>query len=513
MSEDLVPVLVASGLSLERIASLARAAMVQDEVRLTLDAAPADTGLHALEAHAAELAGPLVLLATPIGTAADGQHRLRVRPLHSAQAGELDRFIASILPETPPSPKSPVAERELDAWLQDYLGEEPPAEAAKDRAVRQISSQKGEQLRSFLSSTTLPTLNLVSASTLPTVPGAAAVEEELEDISDFVEVVDDGASTEPPPPPSPDGRDPLLGTVLGGKYKLETVIGKGGMGRVYRAEHIGLGRPMAVKVLHADHAADTASVKRFRREAMAHSRIEHPNVLRVHDCGQDGELHFMVMELLEGRDLRAILDAERILPMERIVAIMTQVCSALAAAHRQGVVHRDVKPANIMITPSEDEEGQPYEHVTVCDFGLAKTVGPQPKTGWGDSSPLTAIGATVGTPDYLSPEQALGEECDPRTDIYTCGAVMYEMTTGRVPFHTAHLMGLLVAVATKLPRPPSELYPGIDRGLEAVILKALSKNRGLRQQTAQALRGELSALIPGMSGRHTTRRFPPAPRG
>ncbi len=538
MSDELLPILVAPGLSLDRIAEVARAAIVQGEVLLALEAAPMEEGLHALELHSSGLAGPLILLGTPVGASRKGETKLRVRPLHTAQAAELDRFISSILPALSPAdlvesaPSAP-PEGELDTWLQDYLDQASPAPEPAPDTPRGASSQRGEQLRNFLASASaLPTLNLVSSSSLPVIPEGMGpslppppghaqppitftgrVDPSpafLEALAEEAEELEEGAYTEPPRPSTPPGPDLLIGRTLGGKYRIEEVLGQGGMGRVYRAQHLGLGRPVAVKVLHASHAQDPAAVRRFRREALAHSRIEHPNVLRIHDFGEEETgLPYIIMDLLKGQDLRAILDAERVLPMERIVVIMAQVCSALSAAHKQGVVHRDVKPANIMVRARKDEDGNVHEHVVVCDFGLAKAYGPARRNvSWGDSSPLTAIGATVGTPDYLSPEQALGEECDPRTDLYACGAVMYEMATGQVPFATTHLMGLLVAVATKAPRPPSQVNREVHRGLERVILKALSKNRSLRPQSARDLRSELYALVPSLSPRNTMPLIP-----
>jgi serine/threonine-protein kinase len=484
-----------SGLTLSRVAAVARAAMAQEQVWLALDEAPVDGGMHALELHTSELAGPLVLLATPVGPKANGLSPLRVRPLHSAQAGELDRFLSTIAPAEPSTPPPPIKANELDDWLQDYLA----GVAGDDAGAAAQAQPRGEQLRSFLSSSALPTLNLVSMSALPTIPSAAdaPLQETTEDIRDARA----GARAA-----APSGPDPLIGRTLAGRVRIDAFIARGGMARVYRAYHYGLKKAVAVKVMHAELAADPACVRRFRREAVAHARIVHPNVLHVHDFVHEGDdPPHLIMDLVPGRDLRSVLDEQRRLPMARIVSIMSQVCAALAEAHARGVVHRDIKPANIMVHTVE-EGGESFEHVTVCDFGLAKAYGQTPKSVWGESSPVTAIGATVGTPEYLAPEQALGEECDPRTDIYTCGAVMYEMATGQILFTTGNLMGLLVAVATKAPRPPSEVYPAIDPAFEAVILKALSKNRSLRQQTAQQLRQELLALVPQ---RRQTRRWSP----
>jgi len=290
--------------------------------------------------------------------------------------------------------------------------------------------------------------------------------------------------------------DPLLSATLGGgKYYVEATLGGGAMGRVYRGRHLALEKPIAIKVLHKKFQKDPQFASRFHREALAASRLDHPNVMRVIDFGDENGLLYIAMELLTGRDLRTILEEERVLEPRRAVEIMSQVCAGLAAAHENGIVHRDVKPENIVITGARDDEGKVVELVKVCDFGIAAVSTSETRmTGTGGRK-LTEDGAICGTPEYMAPEQARGGDVDARADLYACGVMLYEMLTGQVPFTGPDFVSVLVAHATLDPRPPSAIDPRVDRKIEQVILRALAKNPTLRQQSVRELRSELRASL------------------
>jgi serine/threonine-protein kinase len=282
------------------------------------------------------------------------------------------------------------------------------------------------------------------------------------------------------------GSDGMVGRTLGGKYQVGALLGAGGMGNVFRAHHLALDKAIAVKVLHPRYQHDPTFVASFHREAKASSRLDHPNVVRVLDFGQepDGRL-YLTMELLAGSDLRAVLIEQRRLPLRRMIEVMVQVCAALSASHAQGVVHRDIKPDNIRLVPSRDDEGNPFELVKVCDFGIAEILG----------SDRAATSVSSGTPDYMSPEQARGEPFDARSDIYACGVLLYELATGVVPFVEGETpLAILKLQIEQEPRPPSTLVPDLDRRLEAVILKAMAKDPAQRHQSARELRVALRAI-------------------
>ena len=279
----------------------------------------------------------------------------------------------------------------------------------------------------------------------------------------------------------------VVGQILGGKYEVGALLGAGGMGNVFHARHLALDKAIAVKVLHPRYQHDPAFVASFHREARASSRLDHPNVVRVLDFGQepDGRL-YLTMELLAGNDLRAVLNEQRRLPLPRMIDVMSQVCAALSASHGEGVVHRDIKPDNIRLVPSIDDEGKPFELVKVCDFGIAEILGGERA----DSSTTTS-----GTPDYMSPEQAQGAPLDARSDIYSCGIMLYELATGVVPFVDGQTpLAILRMQIESEPRAPSTIVPSLDRRLEAVILKALRKDPAERYQSARELRVSLRAI-------------------
>lgn len=316
---------------------------------------------------------------------------------------------------------------------------------------------------------------------------------------------------EEPPKPVEHEADAMIGRTLGnGRYEIQALLGVGGMGRVYKARHLALDKDIAVKLLHAKLCNDPDFAARFQREALAASRLDHPNVMRVVDFGQEDDgLLYIAMELLLGQNLgHAVKD----MPLERSLQIVIRVCTALTAAHGQGIVHRDIKPENIVINPREDEDGSAVDDVKVCDFGLAKindargsSVAPEAPRG-----PLerrkareTALGSVQGTPEYMSPEQSRGDQIDARTDIYACGVILYELVTGDVPFSGEDANRILIRHMLEEPAPPSSRKPGIDPRLDAIILKALAKERENRHQTARELRDELRALLSSMGGAAT----------
>lgn len=288
----------------------------------------------------------------------------------------------------------------------------------------------------------------------------------------------------PPPPPASDA---FVGrTIGGGKYRIEHMLGAGAVGRVYRAIHLGLARPVAVKLLHPFFANSADFIARFHDEALTASRLDHANVTRVLDFGQepDGTL-YLVMEYLEGTHLEAILERDGPLAPERAVDLMKQVCAALSAAHDSGIVHRDIKPENIVVISGKSDDGTTIEVVKVCDFGIAQLQ---------EEGRPGAVGQICGSPAYMSPEQGRGEFLDPRSDIYACGITLFQLLTGRVPFEAEDLRALLVQHATEIPRRPSELRSEIGLRLDRVVLKCLSKEREDRYLSARELRAALSNL-------------------
>jgi eukaryotic-like serine/threonine-protein kinase len=282
--------------------------------------------------------------------------------------------------------------------------------------------------------------------------------------------------------------DPWIGQVVNGKFRVEALVGQGGMGRVYRAKHLTLDRAVVLKMLHKDFSTDPQVVQRFQREARAASRLNHPNSIAVLDFGEaeDGTL-FMAMEFLAGRDLARVIGDEFPLGDARIVRIGGQMLSALAEAHVQGIVHRDLKPENVMIEPRRGEA----DFVKVLDFGIAKITSP------GANEPkLTQAGLVCGTPEYMSPEQARGAELDSRTDLYSMGVILYQMATGELPFQSDTPVGFLTKHLTEQPVPARERWADVPEALEAVISRAMEKDPARRFQTADEMRDALLAVDP-----------------
>ncbi len=278
--------------------------------------------------------------------------------------------------------------------------------------------------------------------------------------------------------------DPLLGQLIDDRYEIVEWVGEGGMGRVYRVRHRILARELAIKVLRADLADDSALVARFEREARAAATIAHPNVVKIVDFGVlPTQQPYFVMEWIPGATLGRILIREGSLPLQRGLAIARQIAAGLGAAHQAGVVHRDLKPDNVLIS----SRGSAAEEVKVVDFGLAKVVG---------ASRLTRTGVAFGTPHYMSPEQACGETLDGRADVYALGVLMFQMLAGYPPFEDPTFLGVLTQ---QLYAEPPRLCQRPDDATElarfdAVVQRCLRKRREERFASMQELLGSLSAI-------------------
>jgi eukaryotic-like serine/threonine-protein kinase len=272
-----------------------------------------------------------------------------------------------------------------------------------------------------------------------------------------------GASETAPPPDS--SGDPLIGQVVGDRFRIVARLGSGGMGTVYEAEHRYIKKRVALKLLHPETTSHPDALRRFEREALAASTIGHENIVAIDDFGRlpDGQV-YLTMEFLDGLPLSDILQHGAI-PLDQMLEVAIQTCHGLGAAHAQGIIHRDMKPENIFLVNK-------LSRVKILDFGIAKVVRGEAKTN------LTKTGAIFGTPNYMAPEQALGRRVDHRADVYSVGVILYEMLTGRLPFCADSFVAILTMHVTEPPKPPRQAAPerDIPEALEAVVLRAMAKD-------------------------------------
>jgi serine/threonine-protein kinase len=275
--------------------------------------------------------------------------------------------------------------------------------------------------------------------------------------------------------------------LLGDRYELSEVLGRGGMAEVRRGRDRRLGRIVAIKMLRVDHAADATFQARFRREAQSAASLNHRNIAAVYDTGEDvvdgHRIPYIVMEYVEGRTLRELLRERARFTPERSIEVIVGVLDALEYSHRAGIVHRDIKPGNVMITGAGE--------VKVMDFGIARSLADTGVT-------LTQTAAVVGTAQYISPEQARGEQADARSDLYSTGCVLYELLTGRPPFVGESIVSVAVSHVREMPTPPSALDPSITRDVDAIVMKSLAKDRLDRYQSAYEMRTDLERAAAGL---------------
>ena len=276
--------------------------------------------------------------------------------------------------------------------------------------------------------------------------------------------------------------DSLIGTLFDGRYQILRKLGAGGMANVYLAEDQELGRRVAIKILNDRHANDEQFVERFRREAKNAAALSHPNIVSIYDRGEAEGTYYIAMEYLDGRSLKELILSRGDAPIAVVVEYARQILSALKFAHRHGIVHRDIKPHNVLV----DGEGR----VKVTDFGIARA----------GASQMTEAGSIVGTAQYLSPEQARGADVDQRSDLYSLGVLMYEMLTGEVPFSGDTPVEIAMKHLSQTPAPPSTIRHDVPRDLDMVVMRTLAKSPDDRYQSADEMEADLDRVARGVGG-------------
>ncbi len=299
-------------------------------------------------------------------------------------------------------------------------------------------------------------------------------------------------------------KDALIGRTVAGRFTIKSYLGEGGMATVYTADQDAEPKRVALKVMNQDLMADRTFVRRFQREAKAAAKVQHPNSVQIIDYGVAGDLLYIAMELLEGDDLYVLLEREGAIAQGRAVRILIEVCDALMVAHEMGIVHRDLKPENIMVLG--DPSHPNGERVKVLDFGIAKLLAQDAlneergvDSRAEQASAVTRAGTFIGTPAYMSPEQCGLLSVDTRADIYTCGVLLFQLITGRLPFEGQTPLHTATLHIHQAPPSPSSYAPAIDPRIEALILKALSKKPADRHQTARHLGSALRKLLPDVN--------------
>jgi serine/threonine protein kinase len=370
---------------------------------------------------------------------------------------------------------------------------------AKERAEREEMIHDGVALLDGVSGTRTPPSSPLSRHAQAGLHG------------DHVETARIGQRevTAPPATPKPlEEGSRMVGALLSGRYQIKRMCGEGGMGRVYEAEHVEIGKRVAIKVLHPAYSRTPDLVERFRREARAASRIEHPNVVNVTDFGttEDGSL-FFVMEYIEGIELGLLIHREGPLAPIRALRIAEQMCEALQAAHDVGVIHRDLKPENILLLgqgkdnrspPAQSSPGleprEPSDFVKVLDFGIAKSAEIEEGTSSRRGKRLTRPGVAMGTPEYMAPEQAAGHPADPRSDIYAVGSIMYEMLGGSPPYEGDNVMEVLHKKANEPPPLLAELRPGLAPAIISLVERSMARSPEDRPKTMADLAYEIHTI-------------------
>src|SRR5690242_4036536 len=275
--------------------------------------------------------------------------------------------------------------------------------------------------------------------------------------------------------------DTLINTLFDGRYRIMRKLGTGGMANVYLAEDQELGRRVAIKILNDRHAGDEQFIERFRREAKNAAGLSHPNIVSIYDRGEAEGSYYIAMEYLDGRSLKELIVSRGPAPVGVAVEYARQILSALRFAHRHGIVHRDIKPHNVLV----DTDGR----VKVTDFGIARA----------GASQMTEAGSIVGTAQYLSPEQARGGNVDQRSDLYSLGVVLYELLTGNVPFNGDTPVEIAMKHLSAIPEPPSAKRPEIPRDLDLIVMRALAKDPDDRYQNAEEMDADLERFARGAS--------------